>query len=120
MRKIKNEPFLKRGKTIEFKLDTNVNEDDESDTYKFEIFLEDDFRLLKEPNKDSVISKGMMNYWIYKNGDKTKTELQHCNSTIESFYKKVYDKSDKAKNADFWEEVYLQESGEKLKEYRNF
>lgn len=57
IREIKNEPFLKRGEQLEFELTTANG----ADTYKFEIILEDDFRLLQELGKDSVLSKGMVN-----------------------------------------------------------
>lgn len=57
LNKIRDEPFSKRGQQVEFELSTA----DRSSTYKFELKLEDDFRLLKESGKDSVISKGMVN-----------------------------------------------------------
>ena len=82
LRKIKNEPFLKRGEQVEFELKTV----DGNDTYKFEIKLEDDFRLLQEPGKGSVVSKGMVNYWIYKNGSKTTKELQHGQEQLKKMY----------------------------------
>lgn len=117
LRKIKNEPFLKRGEIIEFELTTA----DGRDTFKFEIILEDDFRLLKEPNSESVISKGMVNYWVYKNNNKTTTnELQHSNISIQSFYNKNYGNSDKTKNADFWEEMVFSQTGKQLKTKRKY
>ena len=70
LNKNRNEPFSKRGEQVEFELTTA----DGADTYKFEIKLEDDFRLLKEPGKDSVISKELVNYWVTQNG--TKGELK--------------------------------------------
>ena len=73
LRRIKNESFLKRGEQVEFELTTT----DGVDTYKFEIKLEDDFRLIKEPGKVSVLSIGMVNYWVFKNGTKTTSDLQH-------------------------------------------
>src|SRR5690606_28603563 len=96
LREIKNEPFLKRGEQVEFELT-----DDGQNTYKFEIKLEDDFRLLKEPGKDAVISKGMVNYWVTKNG--TKGDLQHKQDTLKKMYDGCYSKSNKTKSADFWE-----------------
>ncbi len=111
---IKNESCLKRGEQVEFNLTTA----DGVDNYKFEIKLEDDFRLLKEPGKDSILSKGMVNYWISKNG--VKGDLEHGNEDLKSFYDRNYNKSDKTKNANFWEEVILSSSGQKLVEYRKF
>lgn len=114
IRQIRNDTFLKKGAQIEFELTT----EDGKDQYKFEIKLEDDFRLLKMPNQDSVISKGIINYWVTKNG--TKGELKHDKTSIKAFYDKNYKKSDKTKSADFWEEVVLSDSGTKLKDKRTF
>lgn len=114
LRKIQNEPFLKRGEQVEFELS------DGTDTYKFEIKLEDDFRLLKDPGKDSVISKGMVNYWVYKNGAKTTPSVQHKQDTLNKMYKGCYDSSDKTKNADFWEEIIITSTGQLLKTERKF
>ncbi len=114
LREIKNEPFLKRGEQVEFELTT----EDRADTYKFEIKLEDDFRLLKEPGKDSVISKGMVNYWVTKNGIKDK--LQHKTASLKKWYDDCYCKSDKSKNIDFWEEIVITSTGHKLKTERKF
>jgi ABC-type dipeptide/oligopeptide/nickel transport system ATPase subunit len=113
LNKIKNEPFLKRGEQVEFELS------DGTATYKFEIKLEDDFRLLKEPGKDSLISKGMVNYWITINTD-PKGLTQHGTEGIKTFYDKNYNRSDKTKNADFWEEVTITSTGQKLKTERKF
>ena len=116
VRKIKNKPFLKRGEQVEFEL-TALNG---ADTYKFEIILEDDFRLLQELGKGSVLSKGMVNYWIYRNGVKTKNEIQHGSESLKKMYDDNFAQSDKTKNADFWEEVILSGTGEKLQNHRKF
>lgn len=114
LRKIKNVPFLKRGEIVEFELTTANG----VDTYKFEIKLEDDFRLLKEPESNSVISKGMVNYWVTKNG--TKGDLKHGRESIKKMYENNYANSDKTKNADFWEEVLINSNGRKLKDERKY
>lgn len=116
VQKIRNEPFLEKGVQVAFELTTA----DGADTYKFEIKLEDDFRLIKEPGKDSVLSVGMVNYWVYKNGVKTTTELKHKQDTLKKMYDHCYDASDKSKNADFWEEVIINSSGAKLGTERKF
>jgi ABC-type dipeptide/oligopeptide/nickel transport system ATPase subunit len=113
LRQIRNEPFLKRGSLLEFELTS----DDGNDLYKFEIKLEDDFRLLKEPSKDSVISKGMINYWVTLNG--TRGSLKHGNESLKSFYEKNYSKSDKTKNQDFWQVVLIKETGDHLESQRS-
>jgi len=109
LREIKNEPFSKRGELVEFELTTA----DGSNTFKFEIKLEDDFRLLKSPESTSVLSKGMVNYWVTENG--AKGYLEHGNISIKEFYDKNYKKSDKIKNSDYWEEVLISATGDKLK-----
>ena len=113
LREIKNIPFLKRGAKVEFELTTA----DGVDSYKFEIKLEDDFRLLKLPSGDSVLSKGMINYWVTKNGG-DKGELQHKQDSLKKMYDHNYSISDKVKNTDFWEEIIICENGNKLKEER--
>ena len=116
LREIKNEPFLKRGEQVEFEL-TALNG---ADSYKFEIILEDDFRLLQELGKGSVLSKGIVIYWIYRNGVKTKNEIQHGNESLKKMYDDNFAQSDKTKSADFWEEVILSGTGEKLQNHRKF
>ncbi|MEM5558834.1 ATP-binding protein [Aliarcobacter cryaerophilus] len=110
LKKLKNQPFLNKGELLEFEL-TCIK----GDLYKFEITLEDDFRLLqKDGNK--VISKGLINYRVKKNGTYTE-ESKHDNCTLEKFYSKNYDKSDKSKNSDFLEEVIITNKRINLKTY---
>lgn len=116
LRKIKNESFLKRGEKIEFEL-TSANG---ANTYKFEIKLEDDFRLLQELGKDSLLSKGMVNYWIYKDGVKTTNEIQHGIESLKKMYDNNFVLSDKTKSEDFWEGIILSDTGEQLKNHRKF
>jgi RecF/RecN/SMC N terminal domain len=114
LRQIQNEPFLQRGEQVEFELS------DGKDLYKFEIKLEDDFRLLKEPGKESLISKGIVNYWVYKNGVKTTASIQHKQDTLIKMYEICYNNSDKTKNADFWEEIIITSTGHPLKSERKY
>ncbi len=98
-----------------------------NDTYKFEIKIEDDFRLLKVGDEDAVVSKGMINYWIMKNDkyiakgnevDKKSDATQHDNTTLKKLYDNCYERSDKSKSSDFWEEIIIQATGEKINTYR--
>lgn len=114
LRKIKNEPFLKRGEQVEFELTTA----DGLSNFKYEIKLEDDFRLLQDPGKDSVISKGMVNFVITKDG--VKGDLQHKQDSLKKMYDSNYNQSDKTKNVDFWEEVTITLTGDKLKSGRRY
>ena len=78
--------------------------------------------MLTIDGQDRVISKGMINYWISKNGDYIKDGsvvnkndvLQHKNQTLKNFYDTTYNKSDKAKSSNFWNEIIIQDTGEKL------
>ena len=60
----------------------------------------------------------MVNYWVTHNG--TKGELKHGNENLDLFYGKNYAKSDKIKNADFWEEIVFSDTGDQLKRERKF
>ena len=119
LRKIKNEPFLKKGDILEFELICNEN----GDIYKFEIKLEDDFRILKIDGNDNVISKGMINYWVQKNDtylikgqsvSSKKDAIQNDYTTLKKFYNYNYEKSDKSKSPNFCEEIIIQKTGEKI------
>jgi hypothetical protein len=62
----------------------------------------------------------MVNYWVYKNGTKTTASIQHKQDTLQKMYNACFDKSDKTKNADFWEEVVITSTGKLLKSERKF
>ena len=112
LRAIRNEAFLKRGDIVEFELTTPIKKK-VADTYKFEIKLEDDFRLLTIDGQDTVISKGMINYWVSKNGKRDKV-TKSDNTTLEKFYEYNYKNSNKVKSADYWKEIIIQESGKNI------
>ncbi len=61
----------------------------------------------------------MVNYWITKNTD-PKGPTQHGFKNVKTFYDKNYNKSDKTKNADFWEEIVFTSTGQLLKTERKF
>lgn len=88
--KINVRPFMKRGTKLEFVLKTPVPQIDE---YRFEIELCDDFKVVEQPGEMPVITKGMINYKVSKNGSAGKT--QSDNTTLKRFYEVNYDKSDK-------------------------
>jgi hypothetical protein len=111
LKKIKNQSFLDKGEILEFELTCTTG-----DLYNFEITLEDDFRLLQKDGNNKVISKGLINYRVQKNGTYTKSESEHDNCTLKKFYSKNYDKSDKSKNSDFLEEIEIKGKGIKLKD----
>lgn len=114
LREIKFQSILKKGEILEFELTTATG----ADVFKFEIIIQDDFRLIKEPRKDSLLIAGMVNFYIFKNG--VKGELKHEKESLKKMYDKCYANSDKTKNANFWEEIIIKSSGEKLKSLRKF
>jgi len=116
LRQIKFQSILKKGDKLEFELTSADNKD----TYRFEIFIQDDLRLIKEPDKESILPKEMINYYVYKNGRKTTDELQHGFESLKSMYEKCYEKSDKSKSSDFWDGLIIHRTGKKLSSLRVF
>jgi len=114
LRQIKFKTVLKHGDKLEFEL-TAANG---SDRYKFEIIFYDEFKLIKLPDSQSVLGAGMINYYVYKNGDKGC--LQNSYESLQKMYSSCYERSDKSKSADYWEEIIIQETGEKLSSIREF
>ncbi|APF18726.1 SMC domain protein [Caldithrix abyssi DSM 13497] len=114
LREIKFKTVLKHGDKLEFEL-TDANS---SDRYKFEIIIHDEFKLIKMPGSESVLGAGMINYYVHKNGNKG--FLQHSYESLQKMYDSYYEKSDKFKSADFWEEIIIQKTGEKLNFVRKF
>jgi len=116
LRKIRNEPFLEKGAIVEFELVTPIEKG--ADTYKFEIKLEDDFRLLTIDSQETVISKGKIIYWVMKNGVYTKGTKDESEAydttTLKKFYDYNYNQSDNVKSSNFWNEIIIQDTGEKL------
>jgi hypothetical protein len=99
LRKIKFDKIFNKGDQLEFELICASN----SQKYKFDISIEDSFRLIKVEGHDSVLTKGMINYWVTIDGLKGKR--QSTNTSLQAFYKKNYDKSNKVLSNNFWEGI---------------
>ena len=106
LREIIIKPFLKFGSQVEFKLKTPEPRICE---YKFILTLCDDFRIIIMPGESPVISKGMINYQVYEDGN-NKKGVQSDNTTIKHFFEYNYEKSDKSKDADYLNSVVEVES----------
>lgn len=107
LREIIIKPFLKFGSQVEFTLKTPepcISE------YKFILTLCDDFRIIIMPGESPVISKGMINYQVYEDGN-NKKGVQSDNTTIKHFFEYNYEKSDKTKDASYLNSVIESESG---------
>ena len=114
LREIKFESVLMKGDVVEFELTTATG----ADVYKFEITIQDDFRLIKEPSNDSILTAGLVNFYVFKNG--VKGDLKDDKTSLKKIYDKCYAGSDKTKDVDFWEEIIIQFSGNKIKSLREF
>lgn len=101
LRKIRFRTIFNKGQKVKFKLKTPAPKNDE---YEFEITIYDDFRLINQNGYAPVISKGLINYIIYKNGVSEKG-MQSDNTTLKHFYDMNYQKSDKTQSADFLETI---------------
>ncbi|MBS1532565.1 MAG: AAA family ATPase [Bacteroidetes bacterium] len=99
------------------KFEFEITGDSDGALYKFEITLDEPAILIKEPGEDSVLSKVKFGHKMYRNGVQ-KYDWTYTRSTIGSFYKKFYDKSDKAKSADYWDEVVQVSTGQKMQTLR--
>lgn len=107
LREIIIKPFLKLGSQVEFTLKTPEPRISE---YKFILTLCDDFRIIIMPGESPVISKGMINYQVYEDGN-NKKGVQSDNTTIKHFFEYNYEKSDKTKDASYLNSVIESESG---------
>lgn len=107
LRDIIIKPFLKFGSQVEFTLKTPEPRISE---YKFILTLCDDFRIIIMPGESPVISKGMINYQVYEDGN-NKKGVQSDNTTIKHFFEYNYEKSDKTKDASYLNSVIEVESG---------
>lgn len=107
LREIIIRPFLKFGSQVEFTLKTPEPRISE---YKFILTLCDDFRIIIMPGESPVISKGMINYQVYEDGN-NKKGVQSDNTTIKHFFEYNYEKSDKTKDASYLNSVIESESG---------
>lgn len=107
LREIIIKPFLKFGSQVEFTLKTPEPRISE---YKFILTLCDDFRIIIMPGESPVISKGMINYQVYEDGN-NKKGVQSDNTAIKHFFEYNYEKSDKTKDASYLNSVIESESG---------
>lgn len=107
LREIVIKPFLKFGSQVEFTLKTPAPHISE---YKFILTLCDDFRIIIMPGESPVISKGMINYQVFIDGN-NKKGVQSDNTTIKHFFEYNYANSDKSKDADYLNNVVEVKSG---------
>lgn len=105
-------PFMQFGDKVYFELKEPAPS---FCVYKFEISLCDDFRVIKQNGQEPIISKGMINYRVNKNG--FVGDKQTCNTTLKHFYDVNYNKSDKSGKSSFLEGILDAKSNKSIKEY---
>ncbi len=91
-----------------------------TDSYRIEITICEDIKLIKEPHSNSFLPKVFINYNIFENGIKTKNNIQHGIYSIKSMHDKFYNWSDKTKRADYWDNVIISGTGLPLKSIKVF
>ncbi len=108
--KISHKVLVHSGTVLEFELTEAITED----VYRIEITVNSPLIWMKKDGGQEVLSVGHLNYYVFKNGTKTRDEIQHQYGTIKEMYDKFYIKSNNSKSDDFWEEVVIKESRIKL------
>lgn len=106
---IEVKPFMKCGAKVYFEM---KEPNPSIDVYKFEISLCDDFKIIKQSGQEPIISKGMINYRVIKNGSigNKKTD----NTTLKHFYDVNYDQSDKSGKSNFLEGIFDAKSNKSI------
>lgn len=105
-------PFLEYGTRLFFELKTPPPS---IDNYKFELILCDTFKTIRQPDKEPVISKGLINYRVIHNGIPGK--MQSDNTTLKHFYDKNYDKSDKSMDPNYLNSIIEIKTGKHLHDF---
>lgn len=105
-------PFLEYGTKLFFELKTPPPS---IDNYKFELILCDTFKIIKQPDKEPIISKGMINYRVIHNG--ILGQIQSDNTTLKHFFDKNYDKSDKSMDSNYLNSIIEVKTGKRLHDF---
>lgn len=108
---IKHETVAKKGTLLNFELS------DATDTYTLNITVHDALKLIKLDGHDSFLSKGRYTYKMLKNG----TPIQLTKNTgnrIQHLYSTIYNSSNKVKSSEYWDEIIIDETGNKLSTLR--
>ncbi len=106
---IKHEIVTKKGAQLNFELS------DATDTYTFNITVHDALKLIKLDGHDSFLSKGRFTYKMLKNGN---PHADDGGNRIQHLYTTIYNASNKIKSPDYWDEIIINETGNKLSSLR--
>tara|TARA_R110002072_G_scaffold212_2_gene1442 strand:- start:22 stop:1941 length:1920 start_codon:yes stop_codon:yes gene_type:complete len=121
LRKIEiSKEVLKKGDELEFTLKTA-----DGATWRYELKLGDDIDLIKEPNKDGVLTKVNVNFRLYENGveqveeGKTERDWRHEFVNLNTIYDNWYGKSDKTGEENYLNGIVYSESKEQITSVMN-
>lgn len=116
LRKIEiSKEVLKKGDELEFTLKTA-----DGTTWRYELKLGDDIDLIKEPNKDGVLTKVNVNFRLYENGveqveeGKTERDWRHEFVNLNTIYDNWYGKSDKNGEENYLNGIIYSDSKEPI------
>lgn len=116
LRKIEiSKEVLKKGDELEFTLKTA-----DGATWRYELKLGDDIDLIKEPNKDGVLTKVNVNFRLYENGveqveeGKTERDWRHEFVHLKTIYDNWYGKSDQTGEENYLNGIVYSESKEPI------
>ena len=111
LQNIKCEIIAPKNSKLKFELS------DSDDTYVFNLQVHDELRLLKIGDQPSTLSKCRFSYEMLKNGN---THKKDSRNIIQNLYSNIYSTSDKTKSSDFWEEIIISDSNNKIKSLRKY
>lgn len=116
LRKIEiNKEVLKKGTELEFQ-----TKDNNGLVYNYKIVLGNDIDYIKEPNKDSILTKVNINFKITKNGvefvlkDKKLGDWNYEFKTLKQFYYYCFENSDKTGEENYLNGIVYSESKEPI------
>lgn len=107
--------IIREGERFEFE----IVGDSDGAAYKLEIMLDEPAILIKEVGQDSVLSHVKFGHKMYRNGIQ-KYDWTYSRNTLNNFYNKWYDKSDKTKSTNYWDEIVQVSNGQPLQSLRAY
>lgn len=116
LRKIEiSKEVLEKGDELEFTLKTS-----DGASWCYEIKLGDDIDLIKEPNKDEVLTKVNVNFRLYKDNveqvedKKAERDWRHDFTSLKKLYDYCYEKSDKTGEVNYLNGIVYSERKESI------
>lgn len=117
LRKIEiSQNLLKKGDKLEF----SVICAEHGNNWRYELVIQENAHLIKEPGKDEILTKGNINMKLHRDGielppaDGNAGDWRHEYNSINKLYDYCYGKSDKTGEVSFWQGVTITENGDKL------